>query len=150
MPTATLGGMKQHPNTAFDTGSGQAGGAAVPLRSDIPPPMQVLPAPAPFAWPPPQQEGRAGESTDGLIFQSNPWGRSAAAHDETVLHPKDEGHCLGHREQHHFPKTAIIARATWNTQRGCSPCPCAQVCAGGEAVDFNSSAGKLLPILIEI
>lgn len=34
-PTPTSGGMKQHPNTAFDTGSWQAGGAAVPLTSDM-------------------------------------------------------------------------------------------------------------------
>lgn len=76
---------------------------------------------------------------------------TAAAHDKTVLHPRDGGHCLGGTGSSiTSPKQPSQQEQLRDTQHGCSRCPYAQVYAGGKGVDFNSSAGKLLPTLMEI
>lgn len=76
---------------------------------------------------------------------------TAAAHDETVLHPRDGGHCPGGtRSSITSPKQPLQQEQLRDTHQGCSPCPYAQVYAGGKGLDFNSAAGKLLPTLMKI
>lgn len=155
-----LGWLKQHPNTAFDTRSHQAGGAAVPLTSDVPA----------MKHPPNTGTGstsrvcvastRAGKGELGnQPLVSIPCSRATlGAHQSlplllhmTVLHPRDGRHCPGDtRSSIASPKQPRQQEQLQDTQHRCGPCPYAQVYAGGKGVDFNSSAGNLLPTLMEI